>query len=226
MIKMCSMTEPERPVKVIIVDDHEIVRMGLRALLESKKGTEFAGEASTEAQAVDLARSVRPDVILMDVRLPGGSGVEACRRIRSEMPEIQVLMLTSYSDDEAIFSSILAGASGYILKMIGAEHVYSAILSISRGESLLDPRVSKKIVDRAKEISGGVPTRGIDLLTRREKEILELIADGLTNREIAERIYLSEGSVRNYVSSILSKLGMARRTQAALYYQQRKGPED
>jgi len=223
---MCMTSEPEKPVRVLIVDDHEIVRIGLRALLESQEGTEFAGEASTEAQAIELARSVHPDVILMDVRLPDGSGVEACRRIRSEMPDVRVLMLTSYSDDEAIFSSILAGASGYLLKMIGAEQVYTAIMSVSRGESLLDPRVSKKIVDRAKEISGGAPRRGIDSLTRREKEILELIADGLTNREIAGKIFLSEGSVRNYVSSILSKLGMARRTQAALYYQQRKGPED
>jgi len=216
------MPESNKPVRVVIVDDHEVVRMGLRSMLEAQEGTEFAGEAGSEAQAIEIARSAHPDVILMDVRLPDGSGVEACRRIRSEMPDIRVLMLTSYSDDEAIFSSIMAGASGYLLKMIGAEKLYSAILSVARGENLLDSEISKKIVDRVMEIGGGAPSRGIDSLTRREKEILDLISEGLTNREIAERIYLSEGSVRNYVSSILTKLGMAHRTQAALYYQERK----
>ncbi len=170
-----------------------------------------------------MALAKKPDVVLMDVRLPDESGIEACRQIRSQNPAIQVLMLTSYSNDEAVFAAIMAGASGYLLKQIDAEHLYHAVSVVGRGESILDATVSKTIVDRVKAVSEGGPSRGMDSLSGREKEILRLIAEGLTNKEIAEKICLGEKTVRNYVSSILLKLGISHRTQAAVYYLKRLG---
>lgn len=210
-------------MKVLIVDDHEVVRMGLRTLLEGQGGLDVIGEAATAAEAVKMALAKKPDVVLMDVRLPDESGIEACRQIRSQNPAIQVLMLTSYSNDEAVFAAIMAGASGYLLKQIDAEHLYHAVSVVGRGESILDATVSKTIVDRVKAVSEGGPSRGMDSLSGREKEILRLIAEGLTNKEIAEKICLGEKTVRNYVSSILLKLGISHRTQAAVYYLKRLG---
>ena len=210
-------------MKILIVDDHEVVRMGLSALLERQEGMEIAGEAATAAEAVDMALSLKPDVVLMDIRLPDESGIEACRKIRSENPDIRVLMLTSYSNDEAIFSSIMAGASGYLLKEIDAAKLNQAIKATGRGESILDSTASKSIVERVRAISGGDSARGMDTLSEKEQKILSLIAKGLTNQEIADEVCLSEKTVRNYVSVLLSKLGLAHRTQAAVYYIKRKG---
>lgn len=210
------------PTRVLIVDDHEVVRMGLKTLLEHQGGLEVVGEAATAAEAVEKALSLLPDVVLMDVRLPDESGVVACRKIRSSNSQIRVLMLTSYSDDEAIFSSIMAGASGYLLKVIEAEHLFQAVVEVSKGKSLLDPSLSMAVIERVKEITDGPPRRGIESLSKREKEILKLIASGLTNKQIAEEICLSEKTVRNYVSAILQKLEVAHRTQAAVYYLERK----
>jgi len=219
------MTAAGNRTKVLIVDDHEVVRMGLRTLLLQQGELEVVGEAGTAAEAVDKALSLRPDVILMDVRLPDESGVEACRRIRAADPGIRVLMLTSYSDDEAIFSSIIAGASGYMLKVIEADQLYQAVESVSQGKSLLDPTLSKAVVERVRQISEGKTSEwGIEALGARESEILKLIADGLTNKEIAERVCLSEKTVRNYVSSIFQKIDVAHRTQAAVYYLKRMPP--
>lgn len=209
-------------IRVMLVDDHEIVRMGLRTLLERQGGIEVAGEASTAAEAVEMALDLRPDVVLMDVRLPDESGVEACRRIREEDDGIRVIMLTSYSDDDALFASIMAGASGYLLKRIDAANLCRTVLAAGMGESIIDPALSERVVSRIKEISAGAPSRGFDLLTGREKEILGLVADGLTNKEIADRVCLSAKTVRNYVSTMLQKLGFSSRTQAAVYYMERK----
>lgn len=217
-----SMYDVVQKTTVLIVDDHEVVRMGLRTLVEHQGDLQVVGDAGTAAEAVTMAVSLKPDVVLMDVRLPDESGIEACRQIRSALPDARVLMLTSYSDDEAIFASIMAGASGYLLKRIEAEQLYQAIIAVARGESLLDPHVSKQIVARVKEISDEPLGKGIDSLTKREQEILKLIAEGFTNKEIADQVFLSEGSVRNYVSSILHKLDVSHRTQAAVYYIGRK----
>jgi len=216
----------QRPLKVMIVDDHEVVRMGLRMLMENQGGLRIVGEAGTAAEAVEMSLSLRPDVVLMDVRLPDESGIEACRKIRSAKPGIRVLMLTSYSDDEAIFSSILAGASGYLLKRLEAEQLYRAVIDVGQGKSLLDPTINQAVIKRIQEICNGGPGRGIDSLTEREREILKLIAAGLTNREIADRIYLSEKTVRNYITSIFDKLDVSHRTEAAVYYLKRKKKEE
>jgi DNA-binding NarL/FixJ family response regulator len=208
-------------MKVLIVDDHEVVRVGLRALLEKQDGLQIVGEATTASEAIDMAVSAEPDVVLMDVRLPDESGIEACRIIRSKNPGIRVLMLTSYSNDEAIFAAIMAGASGYLLKQIDASRLVPAIMAISRGESILDSTASKSVMDRVKAISRGSAARGIDSLTDRERQILKLIADGLTNQEIARSINLAEKTVKNYVTSLLLKLGLSHRTQAAVYYVKR-----
>ena len=209
----------------MIVDDHEVVRMGLRTLLEHQGGLEIVGEAGTAAEAFDKAISLKPDLVLMDVRLPDESGIEACRQIRSADPRIRVLMLTSYSNDEAIFAAIMAGASGYLLKRLEAEQLYAAVIAISQGETLLDPTLSAAVVKRVKEICDGEPSRGVDSLTGREKEILKLIAEGLTNKEIAEKVYLSEKTVRNHITTIFTKLDVSHRTQAAIYYLNRN-PSD
>lgn len=226
-MNMAMPSEPaNQPVKVLIVDDHEVVRTGLRTLLRQQGRLKVVGEAATAGEAVEKALSLHPDVVLMDVRLPDQSGVEACRKIRSANPSIRVLMLTSYSDDEAIFSSIMAGASGYLLKVIEAETLYRAVVSVAEGKSRLDPSLSMAVINRVREIMGGQPRRGIDSLSPKEKEILKLIASGLTNKEIAEEVNLSEKTVRNYVSAIFQKLDVAHRTQAAVYYLERKPVED
>jgi two-component system response regulator DevR len=212
-------------IKILIVDDHQVVRMGLRTLLEHQGGLKVVGEAGTSAEAVKKSKTLKPDLVLMDVRLPDESGIEACRKIRSAEPRIRVLMLTSYSSDEAIFAAIMAGASGYLLKKLEAEKLYAAVTAVGRGETLLDPTLSETVVKRVKEICDGEPSRGVDSLTEREKEILKLIAEGLTNREIASKVNLGEKTVRNHITTIFMKLDVSHRTQAAIYYLSRNPPD-
>lgn len=203
------------PIKVMLVDDHEIVRMGLRTILERKKVL-VVGEAGSVAEAVSVAHEQQPDVIVMDIRLPDGSGVDATREIRSERPETKVIMLTSYADDEAIYGSIMAGASGYLLKQTRGQNLAEAIERVAKGESLLDPAVTDKVLERMRSLAKG-ETDELAPLSAQERKILALIAEGKTNREIAAEVYLSDKTVKNYVSSILSKLNLRRRSEAAAF---------
>lgn len=211
----------EAKISVLLVDDHEVVRMGLRTLLEKRERLSIAGEAGSVAEAVSAARQSRPDVIVMDIRLPDGNGVEACREIRGELPETKVIMLTSYADDEAVYGSIMAGASGYLLKQTRGQNLAEAIERVARGESLLDPSVTEKVLARMRALASG---EGDELaaLSSQEKKILGLIAEGKTNKEIAEEVFLSDKTVKNYVSSILSKLNLRRRSEAAAFIAERR----
>lgn len=204
------------PVKVMLVDDHEIVRTGLRTLLERKEQFTIVGEAGSVAEAVSVAASSEPDVIVMDIRLPDGSGVEATREIRGERPQTKVIMLTSYADDEAIYGSIMAGASGYLLKQTRGQNLAEAISRVATGESLLDPAVTDKVLERMRTLAKGEHD-DLAPLSSQERKILALIAEGKTNREIATDIFLSDKTVKNYVSSILSKLNLRRRSEAAAF---------
>jgi DNA-binding NarL/FixJ family response regulator len=199
----------------LVVDDHEIVREGLVALLARRPGFQVVAEAGTVAEAVDRARHHRPDIVVMDVRLPDGSGIEACREIRAELPETKVLMLTSYPDEDAVMSAILAGAAGYLLKQIRARDLVAGIEAIGRGESLLDPGVTRKVLERVRRLASGDTVDEFAALTLQERKILMLVAEGRTNKEIAVEVFLSDKTVKNYVSSILSKLRLDRRGQAA-----------
>ena len=213
------------PLKVMVVDDHEVVREGIRSLLDRRPNFTVVAEAATVATAVELALKEKPDVVVMDVRLPDGSGVEACREIRTNQPETYMIMLTSYADDEAVMASILAGASAYLLKQTRGQQLIEAIEAVAKGESLLDPQVTKRILDQMRNMaSGGTEDKQVDL-TENENKILRLIAEGKTNREIAAEIYLSDKTVKNYVSSILSKLNLRRRSEAAAYIARRM-PQD
>lgn len=203
-------------IRVFLLDDHEIVRRGLRDLLEAEDDIEVVGEAATAEQALGRIPPTRPDVAVLDVRLPDGDGVEVCREIRSRHPEIQCLMLTSFADDEALFSAIMAGAAGYILKQIRGNDLVEAVRKVASGVSLLDPAVTAKVLERLRA-EPKEEDEGLAKLTEQERRILELIAEGYTNRQIAEKIYLAEKTVKNYVSSLLAKLGMERRTEAAAY---------
>jgi DNA-binding NarL/FixJ family response regulator len=207
----------DRPLRVLIVDDHEVVREGLRSLLNRHEGISVVGEAGTVATAVEEAVRLRPDVVIMDVRLPDGSGVEACREIRQEIPDAKVIMLTSYADDEAVFASILAGAAGYLLKQTRGQALAEAIETVARGGSLLDPAVTQKVLERVRSLGGRRPDDSLASLSDQEQKILLLIAEGKTNKEIAEEIFLSDKTVKNYVSSILSKLNLRRRAEAAAF---------
>ena len=200
--------------RVFLLDDHEIVRRGLRELLETEDDIEVVGEAGTVAEAVHRVPSTRPDVAVLDVRLPDGSGVEACRDIRSANPEVRCLMLTSFSDDEALFDSIMAGAAGYVLKQIRGSDLVDGIRRVASGQSLIDPSLTARVLDRVR--NGPEEHEELASLTEQERKILALIAEGLTNRQIGERMFLAEKTVKNYVSSILAKLGLERRTQAAV----------
>ena len=203
-----------KQVRVFLLDDHDVVRRGLRDLLEAE-GMEIVGEAGTAEEAMSRIPPTRPDVAVLDVRLPDGDGVEVCRDIRSNHPEIQCLMLTSFSDDEALFQAIMAGAAGYLLKQVKSSDIADAVRRVADGQSLLDPAVTARVLERLRK--GPEEDEAIARLTDQERRILELIAEGLTNREIAERIHLAEKTIKNYVSNVLSKLGMERRTQAAVY---------
>jgi len=207
-------------VRILIVDDHEIVRRGLTTLMSRRKEFDVVGEAGTAADAVLRAKELSPDVVVMDIRLPDGTGIEACRDIRAFDPNIKVLMLTSYSDDEAIMGSIMAGASGYLLKEIRSQEILDAVSRVSQGQSLLDPAVTAKVLERVRR--GNPEDEQWNQLTEHEKQILELITEGKTNKEIAQDVNLSDKTVKNYVSNILSKLEVSRRSQAAAYMAERE----
>ena len=206
-----------RPLRLLVVDDHEVVRQGLVSLLDRREHFQVVAEAGTAAEAVEMTRKFEPDLVIMDVRLPDGSGIEACREIRAEFPKTRVVILTSYPDEEAVLSAIIAGASGYLLKQIRSRDLVSALESVGRGESLLDPAVTEKVLDRVRRIATGTYTDEMAQLTQQEQKILLLVAEGKTNKEIASEVFLSDKTVKNYVSSILSKLNLERRAQAAAF---------
>ncbi len=208
---------PPRTLRLLVVDDHEVVRQGLVALLDRREGFQVVAEAGTVADAIRQARTFEPDIVVMDVRLPDGSGIEACREIRAELPTTRIVMLTSYPDDEAVLSAIIAGASGYLLKQIRARDLVAALEAVGRGESLLDPAVTEKVLERVRRMASGADRDELSMLTSQEQKILMLVAEGKTNKEIAADIFLSDKTVKNYVSSILSKLNLERRAQAAAY---------
>ena len=200
-------------VKVFLLDDHEVVRRGVKSLFDAEPDMEVVGEAGTAAEALARVPAVRPDVAVLDVRLPDGDGVSVCRDLRSQMPELSCLMLTSFSDDEALFDAILAGAAGYVLKQIRGSDLIGAVRTVAAGGSLLDPRATAAVLERMRSPKADDPLKD---LTEQERRILELIGEGLTNREIGARIFLAEKTVKNYVSNLLAKLGLQRRTQVAV----------
>jgi two-component system, NarL family, response regulator DevR len=206
---------PREAIRVFLLDDHEIVRRGLTDLLEAEAGITVVGEAGTAAEALHRIPAARPDVAVLDARLPDGSGIDVCRDIRSSMPQVRCLILTSYDDNDAVFAAVMAGAAGYLLKQIRGTNLVDAIRQVAEGKSLLDPAVTERLLNRLRD--GAPQEPRLASLTNREREILALIADGLTNRQIGERLFLAEKTVKNYVSGLLAKLGMQRRTQAAVY---------
>lgn len=210
-------------VRVFLVDDHEVVRRGVAALLSSESDIEIVGEAGSAEQALARIPAARPDVAVLDVRLPDGDGVAVCREVRSRMPEVACLMLTSFSDEEALFDAVMAGAAGYVLKQIHGSDLVSAVRTVASGQSLLDPRSTAQMLQRLRERQ----TRKDPLagLSTQERQILELIGEGLTNRQIGERLFLAEKTVKNYVSNLFAKLDMRRRTQAAAFVAQLKAAE-
>jgi DNA-binding NarL/FixJ family response regulator len=215
---MSSDPTPVRPpLRLLVVDDHEVVREGLVALLSRREEFQVVAEAGTVAQALAAARRFEPDLVVMDVRLPDGSGIEACREIRAEYPATRIVMLTSYPDEEAVLSAILAGASGYLLKQIRGRDLVNALEAVGRGDSLLDPAVTERVLERVRRIANGGERDELSDLTAQERKILRLIAEGKTNKEIAAEVFLSDKTVKNYVSSILSKLNLQRRAQAAAF---------
>ena len=208
--------------RVLIVDDHEVVREGLRTLLTRRDGMEVVGQAGTVQEAITEALKMKPDVIVMDVRLPDGSGIEACREIREARPETKVIMLTSYADEEAVFASIIAGAAGYVLKQTRGAVLADAIAAAARGESLLDSVVTQKVLERVRKANERKENDPLDALTEQEHKILLLIAEGKTNKEIAQEVFLSDKTVKNYVSNILNKLNLRRRSEAAAFIARRE----
>ena len=204
-----------------MVDDHEVVRQGLVSLLDRRTGFHVVAEAGTAAEALEQARRFQPDLVVMDVRLPDGSGIEACREIRSELPETRVVMLTSYPDEDAVLAAIVAGASGYLLKQVRARDLVAALETVAAGGSLLDPAVTGKVLERMRRIA--TDDDELAALTKQERKILALVAEGKTNKEIAGEVFLSDKTVKNYVSSILAKLNLERRAQAAAYVARMKG---
>jgi two-component system response regulator DevR len=203
------------PIRVYLLDDHEVVRRGLKDLLEADGDIVVVGESGLAQEATRRIPALRPHVAVLDGRLPDGSGIDVCRDVRSAHPEIAALILTSYDDDEALFSAIMAGAAGYVLKQIRGNDLVDAVRRVAAGQSLLDPAVTARVLDRLR--AGPEEDKALAPLTEQERRILELIGEGLTNRQIAERMFLAEKTVKNYVSSLLGKLGMERRTQAAVF---------
>lgn len=224
---MSSDPTPGRPpLRLLVVDDHEVVREGLVALLSRRDEFQIVAEAGTVAESLAAVRRFEPDLVVMDVRLPDGSGIEACREIRSEFPTIRIVMLTSYPDEEAVLSAILAGASGYLLKQIRGRDLVTALEAVGRGDSLLDPAVTERVLERVRRIANGDEKDELSELTAQERKILRLVADGKTNKEIAAEVFLSDKTVKNYVSSILSKLNLQRRAQAAAFVAKHRLGED
>jgi two-component system response regulator DevR len=203
--------------RILLVDDHEVVRIGLKALLEHHPQFEVVGEAGTSKEAVEQVDRTRPDVVLMDIRLPGVSGIDACEEIIQNHPDTKVIILTSYAEDEMLFSAIRAGASGYVLKQTGGEDLVRAIESVGRGEALLDPAVTQRVFQEVRRAVKEEESSAFANLSQQERHVLNLVSEGKTNREIAKLLFLGEGTVRNYVSSILSKLGVSNRAEAAAY---------
>jgi two-component system response regulator DevR len=200
-------------IKVFLLDDHEVVRRGVAALLESERDVSVVGEAGTASQALARIPALRPDVAILDVRLPDSDGVSVCREIRSRMPEVACLMLTSFADDDAMFDAVMAGAAGYVLKQIHGTDLVGAVRTVAAGKSLLDPSSTARMLERLRAQAN---RKGpLDTLSDQERRIFELIGEGLTNRQIGERMFLAEKTVKNYVSNLLAKLDMERRTQAA-----------
>ncbi len=204
-------------MKIVLVDDHEVVRLGLKSLLSRNPQFQVVAEAGNASEALDRVARYKPDVVVMDIRLPGKSGIEATREIVKKSPETKVIMLTSYAEDELLFDAIAAGASGYVLKQIGSGELVRALETIGRGESLLDPSLMQKVFARVREASRKAEDEAFATLSDQELKILSLVAKGKTNKEIADTIFLSEKTVRNYVSSILSKLHLSTRAEAAAY---------
>jgi DNA-binding NarL/FixJ family response regulator len=203
--------------RILLVDDHEVVRLGLKALLEHHPQFEVVAEAGNARDAIEQVGRIQPDVVLMDIRLPGASGIEACEEITRRFPETRVIMLTSYAEDEMLFSAIRAGASGYVLKQIGGEDLVRALEAVGRGEALLDPAVTQRVFQEVRRAVKEEEASSFANLSQQEKHVLLLVSEGKTNREIAKALFLGEGTVRNYVSSILSKLGVSNRAEAAAY---------
>jgi DNA-binding NarL/FixJ family response regulator len=203
--------------RIILVDDHEVVRLGLKSLLERHPQFDVVGEAGSAREALEKVEALKPDVVVMDIRLPGTSGIDACEQIVNQFPETKVLMLTSYAEDEMLFSAIRAGASGYVLKQIGSEDLIKAIESVGRGEALLDPAVTQRVFQEVRRAVKEEEASAFSHLSQQEKHVLLLVSEGKTNREIAKNLFLGEGTVRNYVSSILSKLSVNNRAEAAAY---------
>ncbi|WP_354644989.1 response regulator transcription factor [Kitasatospora camelliae] len=208
-------------IRVFLLDDHEVVRRGVHDLLSTERDVEVVGEAGTAAEALARIPAVHPDVAILDVRLPDGDGVSVCREVRSQDPSIRCLMLTSFSDDEALFDAIMAGASGYVLKAIRGTDLISAVRDVAAGRSLLDPVATGRVLERLREGSGKEDER-LAQLTKQERRILDLIGEGMTNRQIGNELHLAEKTVKNYVSSLLAKMGMERRTQVAAYVARRQ----
>ena len=204
-------------MRIVLVDDHEVVRLGLKVLLEQSDHFEVVGEANNAKEAVEIAGKFRPDIVLMDIRLPGASGIEACEEITQLYPEVRVVMLTSYAEDEMLFSAIRAGASGYLLKQINSDDLIRSLESVRRGDALLDPLVTQRVFQEVRRAVKEEEASAFAILSQQEKHVLILVSEGKTNREIAKSLFLGEGTVRNYVSSILSKLGASNRAEAAAY---------
>ena len=205
----------EHVIKVFLLDDHELVRVGVKDMLESQPDIRVIGEAGTAESALARIPALRPDVAILDVRLPDGDGVSVCREIRSRMPEVACLMLTSFEEDQSLFDAVMAGAAGYVLKQIHGTDLVGAVRTVASGQSMLDPQAASKLMARMRDASQKKdPLAG---LTGQERRILELIGEGLTNRQIGEQMFLAEKTIKNYVSGLFAKLGMERRSQAAAY---------
>jgi two-component system response regulator DevR len=204
-------------LKILLVDDHEVVRVGLRALIERQPGMEVIGEAGSVREAVSQARDLMPDVVVLDIRLPGGSGLDACRQIKAHQPDTRVIILTSFPDDDVLFDAIASGADGYVLKQIGSDDLIKALERVGRGESLLDPALTNQVFAKMRQVRRQERAHAFAELNAQEMQILAAVAEGQTNRDIGAALHLSEKTVRNYVSTILSKLELASRAQAAAY---------
>lgn len=204
-------------VRILLVDDHEVVRLGLKSLIERHPGFEVVAEAATEHEAVQKAIAHKPQIVLMDIRLAGGNGIQACEQIMEQLPETKIIMLTSYAEDEMLFAAIRAGAAGYVLKQVGSQDVVRAIEAAARGEAMLDSSLTQKVFSEMRRAIQKEEAAAFTELTMQERQVLAAIAEGKTNREIAQALFLSEGTVRNYVSSVLSKLGVSNRAEAAAY---------